>query len=50
VEKLDPLSQPSPDALAAKTKRLAPGAYVLRWLVLANDGHITRGEIPFEVK
>lgn len=28
---------------------LAPGAYVLRWLVLSSDGHITRGEIPFRV-
>ena len=49
-EKVAPLPQPSPAALAGKTKRLAPGAYVLRWLVLANDGHITRGEVPFEVK
>ena len=28
---------------------LAPGAYVLRWQVLAIDGHITRGDIPFSV-
>ncbi len=29
---------------------LVPGDYVVRWQVLAVDGHITRGEIPFVVK
>ena len=28
---------------------LAPGAYSLRWQVLAIDGHITRGDVPFTV-
>jgi methionine-rich copper-binding protein CopC len=28
---------------------LTPGAYVLRWQVLAIDGHITRGDVPFTV-
>jgi methionine-rich copper-binding protein CopC len=28
---------------------LAPGAYSLRWQVLAIDGHITRGDLPFSV-
>ena len=28
---------------------LRPGAYVLRWQVLALDGHITRGDVPFTV-
>jgi copper resistance protein C len=28
---------------------LRPGAYVLRWQVLAIDGHITRGEVRFSV-
>jgi methionine-rich copper-binding protein CopC len=28
---------------------LTPGAYVLRWQVLAIDGHITRGDVPFAV-
>jgi methionine-rich copper-binding protein CopC len=36
------------DSLAAG-QDLAPGAYVLRWQVLAIDGHITRGDIPFTV-
>jgi copper resistance protein C len=28
---------------------LQPGAYLLRWVVLSSDGHITRGEVPFRV-
>jgi len=39
-----------PDMLAAEAKGLRPGAYRLRWQVLASDGHITRGEIAFTVK
>jgi methionine-rich copper-binding protein CopC len=38
-----------PQVLAAEAKGLAPGAYRLRWQVLAVDGHITRGDIPFTV-
>ncbi len=44
---LDPAQ--SPDTLAATVGDLAPGAYRLRWQVLAIDGHITRGDIPFTV-
>jgi methionine-rich copper-binding protein CopC len=40
---------PSPDTLAATVGDLAPGPYRLRWQVLAVDGHITRGDIPFTV-
>jgi methionine-rich copper-binding protein CopC len=29
---------------------LKPGAYKLQWQVLAPDGHITRGVVPFSVK
>jgi methionine-rich copper-binding protein CopC len=29
---------------------LAPGRYVIRWQVLAVDGHITRGDVPFTVE
>ncbi|CAH2600966.1 Copper resistance protein CopC [Rhodovastum atsumiense] len=39
----------SADVLAA-TADLSPGAYTLRWQVLAIDGHITRGDIAFSVK
>jgi copper resistance protein C len=38
-----------PNVVAAKTPSLSIGAYVLRWQVLAIDGHITRGDIPFTV-
>lgn len=38
-----------PDVITAKATGLTPGAYRLRWQVLALDGHITRGEIPFTV-
>lgn len=38
-----------PNVVAGTTADLAPGAYVLRWQVLAIDGHITRGDIPFVV-
>ena len=31
------------------TAPVAPGAYTLRWQVLAVDGHITRGNVPFTV-
>ncbi len=37
---------PTPDLLLAAAE-LAPGAYVLRWQVLAVDGHITRGDMAF---
>jgi len=43
-------TQPSPDTLQAVVEGLKAGAYSLRWQVLAVDGHITRGEIPFSVK
>jgi methionine-rich copper-binding protein CopC len=39
----------APDAMAASAAGLAPGTYRLRWQVLAVDGHITRGDIPFRV-
>ena len=41
--------QSSPDTLASQATGLMPGAYVLRWQVLAQDGHITRGEVSFKV-
>lgn len=41
--------QSSPDTLNSKAMGLKPGPYRIRWQVLAPDGHITRGEIPFTV-
>jgi methionine-rich copper-binding protein CopC len=42
--------QSSPDTLTAKATGLASGKYVIHWQVLAPDGHITRGQIPFTVQ
>jgi len=41
--------QPSPDTLISRAGGLKRGTYKLRWQVLAADGHITRGEVPFKV-
>lgn len=38
-----------PDRLASRVE-LPAGDYVLRWQVLAIDGHITRGDVPFRVE
>jgi copper resistance protein C len=44
------LSKDAPaDTLASQAQGLKPGEYRIRWQVLASDGHITRGEIPFQV-
>lgn len=40
---------PRQDVLATRAS-LVPGGYVLRWQVLAVDGHITRGDVPFTVR
>ena len=44
-----PIEAGGADDVLAATVDLAPGRYVLRWQVLAIDGHITRGDIPFAV-
>lgn len=38
-----------PGSLATKGATNAPGQWIIRWQVLSVDGHITRGEIPFQV-
>src|SRR5262245_58971844 len=40
---IDPAAEPN--VLTGTTADLSPGEYVLRWQVLAVDGHITRGDI-----
>jgi len=45
---LDP--QKAPDTLTAQISGLNAGRYEINWQVLSVDGHITRGQIPFEVK
>src|SRR4051812_17077737 len=47
VLKLSPAG--SPDVLTTGIELTTPGAYVVRWQVLAVDGHITRGDVPFTV-
>jgi copper resistance protein C len=39
-----------PDSLLSAAKELKAGSYILRWQVLAEDGHITRGEVPFRIR
>ncbi len=39
-----------PNLLETSANLATPGAYVVRWQVLAIDGHITRGDVPFTVK
>jgi methionine-rich copper-binding protein CopC len=42
-------SQKAASDLGAVADGVRPGHYVLHWIALASDGHITRGEIPFDV-
>jgi len=44
------VDQPSPDTVRSQVAQLVPGRYLLRWQVLAEDGHITRGELPFRAQ
>jgi len=37
------------DTLVSQAQASIPGEYRIRWQVLASDGHITRGEIPFQI-
>ncbi len=48
-QKLLSMSQSAPDVLEAQLAGLKNGEYSIRWQVLASDGHITQGEIPFKV-
>jgi methionine-rich copper-binding protein CopC len=50
VQKVAIEGEASPGVLSARLTGLLKGAYVLRWQVLAPDGHITRGKVPFQVK
>ena len=38
-----------PNVIITSTELTMPGRYVVRWQVLAIDGHITRGDVPFTV-
>jgi hypothetical protein len=38
-----------PNVIETGATLTTPGNYVVRWQVLAVDGHITRGDVPFTV-
>jgi len=42
--------QSKPDILTGKATGLSPGKYQLQWQVLAADGHISRGELTFNLE
>ena len=44
-----PIAADGPPDILRTGADLAPGDYVVRWQVLAVDGHITRGDVPFRV-
>jgi methionine-rich copper-binding protein CopC len=48
--KLNLSEQSSPDSLNSQIHGLESGPYTLQWQVLAVDGHISRGEVPFRVQ
>jgi hypothetical protein len=47
-QRLQAAAGDGPDVLTATTA-VTPGEWVIRWQVLAVDGHITRGSVPFTV-
>jgi methionine-rich copper-binding protein CopC len=44
-----PIAPDGPPDIVAAHLDLKQGAYVVRWQVLAVDGHVTRGDVPFTV-
>jgi copper resistance protein C len=44
-----PIDQEGPPDIIAAHLDLPAGAYIVRWQVLAVDGHITRGDVPLTV-
>ena len=44
------IEQSSSAWVVSRIKDLDPGSYVLRWQVLAEDGHISQGELLFRAK
>ncbi len=49
TEKRLPVAGAGPPDVLASEADLSPGEYIVRWQVLAVDGHITRGDVPFTV-
>jgi methionine-rich copper-binding protein CopC len=44
-----PIATSGPPEVVSAHLNLTPGVYVVRWQVLATDGHITRGDVPITV-
>ncbi len=44
-----PILDEGTDDIVFASATLSPGTYTIRWQVLAVDGHITRGDVPFTV-
>ncbi len=44
-----PIGSAGPADVMTTAADLLPGDYTVRWQVLAVDGHITRGDVPFTV-
>jgi copper resistance protein C len=47
IQTLAPCVQPTADTLQVHVSGLKAGAYKLGWQVLASDGHISSGAVPF---
>ncbi len=47
--RLTQAAAPGPDVLRADIT-VSPGDYEIAWQVLATDGHVTRGRVPFTVE
>ena len=45
-----PIAKDGPPDRIHSAADIKPGDYVLHWQVLATDGHITRGDVPFTAK
>ena len=45
-----PIGTDGPADVMTSSAALAPGDYIVRWQVLATDGHITRGDLPITVR
>lgn len=45
-----PIDDDGTDDIILSRVTLGPGSFVVRWQVLAVDGHITRGDIPLTVR
>ena len=50
LQTLSLAKQSTPAILQSQATGLKPGAYKLKWSVLASDGHMSSGEVPFTVK